>query len=172
MPGGVYSASLEAQDNRNELTTKFDLNLNPKDKLSATIGFNRLNQLAPLDASTVGGYPSATVANFYYFNLEYTRVVSPTLLNEFHFVTHRSNYLSGVTTTHEPTGQALGVTGVTPDLATGPTNIYMDNGFSIGPSENGPTRFVENTFSWTEALTWTRGKHNLKFCLLYTSRCV
>jgi hypothetical protein len=162
-PGGVYSASLEAQDNRNELTTKFDLNLNPKDKLSATIGFNRLNQLAPLDASTVGGYPSATVANYYYFNLEYSRVISPTLLNEFHFVTHRSNFLSGVTTTHEPTGQELGVTGVTPDLATGPTNIYMDNGFSIGPSENGPTRYVENTFSWTDALTWTRGKHNLKF---------
>ena len=29
---------------------------------------------------------------------------------------------------------------ITPDLATGPTNIYFDNGFHIGPSENGPTR--------------------------------
>ncbi len=162
-PGGLYSASLEAQDNRNEVTTKFDLNLNPKDKLSATFGFNRLNQLAPLDASSVGGYPSSTVANYYFTNLEYTRVFAPTLINEFHFVTHRSNYLSGVTTTHAPTGQELGVTGVTPDLATGPTNIWMDNGFSIGPSENGPTRYVENTFSWTEAITWVRGKHNLKF---------
>ena len=29
------------RDNRNELTSKFDFDLNPKDKLSATIGLNR-----------------------------------------------------------------------------------------------------------------------------------
>src|SRR5580658_4920268 len=34
-PSGLYSASLPAVDNRNELTAKFDLDLNPKDKLSA-----------------------------------------------------------------------------------------------------------------------------------------
>ncbi len=61
-----------------------------------------------------------------------------------------------------PTGPALGI-GITPDLATGPTNIFFDTGFQFGPSENGPTRYVENTFSWTDALSWTRGKHNWKF---------
>jgi outer membrane receptor protein involved in Fe transport len=162
-PNGLYSASLGAVDDRNELTSKFDLNLNPKDKLSLTFGYNRLNGLSPLDASSVGGFPSSDTANYYFTNFEYTRIFSPTLINEAHFVTHRSNYLSGVTTTHAPTGQQLGVVGVTPDLATGPTNIYMDNGFSIGPSENGPTRYIENTFSWTEALTWTKGKSNWKF---------
>jgi outer membrane receptor protein involved in Fe transport len=162
-PGGLYSASLESQDNRNELTSKFDLDLNPKDKLSLTFGYNRLNGLSPLDASSVGGYPSSDNANYYFTNFEYTRIFSPTLINEAHFVTHRSNFVSGVTTTHGPTGQSLGVVGVTPDLATGPTNIYMDNGFSIGPSENGPTRYIENTFSWTESLTWTKGKNDWKF---------
>jgi hypothetical protein len=162
-PNGLYSASLPATDNRNELTAKFDLNLNPKDKLSATLGFNRTYGVAPLDFATVAGYPSRTVANYYYLNLAYTRIFSPTLVNEFHFVAHRSNYLADVTASHQPTGQALGVTGVTPDLTTGPTNIYFDNGFDIGPSENGPTRYIENTFSWTDALSWTRGKHNWKF---------
>ena len=160
---GVYSASLPQVDNRNELTGKFDLNLNSKDKLSATLGLNRTYLLAPLDFATVAGYPSLTTANYYYLNLAYTRVFSPTLLNELHFVAHRSNYLSDVTQSHHPTGQELGVVGVTPDLVTGPTNIYFDTGFDIGPSENGPTRYIENTFSWTEALTWTRGKHNWKF---------
>ena len=161
--GGLYSASLGAVDNRNEVTSKFDLNLNPKDKISATLGLNRTSALAPLDAATVAGYPSLSTAKYYFLNLAYTRVISPTLLNEFHFVAHRSNYLADVTQGHYPTGQDLGVVGVTPDLVTGPTNIFFDNGFSIGPSENGPTRYVENTFSWTEALTWTRGKHNWKF---------
>jgi outer membrane receptor protein involved in Fe transport len=61
-----------------------------------------------------------------------------------------------------PTGPSLGV-GITPDLATGPTNIFFDTGYQFGPSENGPTRFVENTFSWTDALSWTKGKNNWKF---------
>jgi outer membrane receptor protein involved in Fe transport len=162
-PNGLYSASLEAVDDRNEITSKIDWNLNPKDKLSLTFGFNRITGLSPLDASSVGGYPSSNSANYYFTNAAYTRIFSPTLINEAHFVTHRSNYVSGVTTTHGPTGQKLGVVGVTPDLATGPTNIYMDNGFFIGPSENGPTRYIENTFSWTDALTWTQGKNNWKF---------
>jgi hypothetical protein len=162
-PSGLYSASLPAVDNRNELTAKFDLDLNSKDKLSATLGFNRTNDISPLAFATVAGYGSQSVANYYFVNLGYTRIFSPTMVNEFHFVTHRSNFLSDITQGHQPTGQELGVTGVTPDLVTGPTNIYMDNGFDIGPSENGPTRYIENTFSWTEAFTWTRGKHNWKF---------
>lgn len=166
-PSGEFSGSPDELDNRDELTTKFDLNLNSKDKLSATVGFNRggnlyTGTLNPLPYATVPGFPSATEANYYFINLGYTRIFSPTVLNEFHFVTHRSNYLADSTVNHLPTGPSLGI-GITPDLATGPTNIFFDNGFQIGPSENGPTRYVENTFSWTDAVTWTRGKHNWKF---------
>jgi hypothetical protein len=161
-PSGLLSQSLDAVDDRDELTSKFDLNLNPKDKLSATIGVNRTSSVNPLPYATVPGFPSGTVANYYFGNLAYTRIFSPTLLNEFHFVAHRSNYLADKVLSHLPTGASLGV-GITPDLATGPTNIFFDNGFQIGPSENGPTRYVENTFSWTDGLTWTRGKHNWKF---------
>ncbi len=166
-PSGEFSGSPNELDNRDELTTKFDLNLNAKDKLSATVGFNRggnlyTGTLNPLPYATVPGFPSATEANYYFINLGYTRIFSPTLLNEFHFVTHRSNYLADSTVNHLPTGPSLGID-ITPDLATGPTNIFFDNGFQIGPSENGPTRYIENTFSWTDAVTWTRGKHNWKF---------
>ena len=159
---GLYSASLPQVDNRNEVTSKFDLNLNSKDKISATLGLNKTYFLAPLDASTVAGYPSLSTATYYYLNLAYTRIFSPALLNEFHFVAHRSNYLGDVTQGKHPTGQDLGVD-VTPDLVTGPTNLYLDTGLFIGPSENGPTRYIENTFSWTDAFSWTRGKHNWKF---------
>jgi len=110
----------------------------------------------------VPGYPSRTVADYYFTNLAYTRIVSPTLLNEFHFVTHRSNFLQDIPANHLPTGPNLGIQ-ITPDLATGPTNIFFDDGFQIGLSENGPTRYVENTFSWTDAISWTQGKNNWKF---------
>jgi Carboxypeptidase regulatory-like domain/TonB-dependent Receptor Plug Domain len=167
VPGGLFSGSLDEVDNRNELTSNFDLNLNPKDKLSALVGLNRQGNpytgtFNPLPYATVPGFPSRTEADYYFINLGYTRIFSPTVLNEFHFIVHRSNYLADSTVNKLPTGPQLGID-ITPDLATGPTNIFFDNGFQIGPSENGPTRYVENTFSWTDAVSWTRGKHNWKF---------
>src|ERR1035437_5090453 len=159
---GLLSTTLEQTNNADELTTKFDFNLSAKDKVSATIGVSRVPSTNPFPFATAPGYPSRTVANYYYVNLGYPRIVSPNLLNDFHFVSHRSNYLSDIPANHLPTGPSLGI-GITPDLATGPTNIYFDNGFQIGPSENGPTRYVENTFSWTDSVSWTQGKHNWKF---------
>jgi hypothetical protein len=166
-PDGLLSTTLTARDNRNELTTKFDLNLNAKDKLSATIGLNRAGDpfagtLNPNPFASVPGFPSIDKKTFYFINLAYTRIFTPTVLNEFHFVVHRTNFLQDEPANHLPTGPQLGID-ITPDLATGPTNLYFDTGFYIGPSENGPTRYIENTFSWTEALSWTRGKHNWKF---------
>ena len=165
--GGLLSTSQDARDDRNEVTTKFDLNLNSKDKISGTFGFNRAGNLYsgtlnPFPYATVPGFPSATKANYYFTNIAYTRIFSPALLNEFHFVTHRSNYVADTVVNHLPTGQALGIQ-ITPDLATGPTNLFFDGGLQLGPSENGPTTYVENTFSWTDAVSWTRGRHNWKF---------
>jgi hypothetical protein len=159
---GLLSTSLEQTNNADELTTKFDFNLSPKDKIAATIGANRTLFLNPFPYATVPGFPSRTTADYYFTNIGYTRIFSPTLLNEFHFVTHRSNYLQDSVIKQLPAGPSLGI-GITPDLNTGPTNIFFDTGYQFGPSENGPTRFVENTFSWTDAVSWTRGKHNWKF---------
>jgi hypothetical protein len=159
---GLYSTSLDDTNNADEVTSKFDFNLSPKDKISATIGWNRTLFLNPFPFATVPGFPSQTTANYYFGNLGYTRIFSPSLLNEFHFLAHRSNYLQDAVTKNLPTGPSLGI-GITPDLATGPTNIFFDTGYQFGPSENGPTRFVENTFSWTDALSWAQGRNNWKF---------
>ena len=166
-PTGLLSADLPARDNRNEVTAKFDINLNPKDKLAATLGWNRAGDPVagtanPDPFATVPGFPSIDKKSFYFLNLSYTRVFTPTLLNEFHFVAHRTNFHHDYPGVNLPNGHELGV-GITPDLWTGPTNIFFDNGFDVGLSELGPTDFIENTFSWTDALTWTRGKHNWKF---------
>jgi hypothetical protein len=161
-PSGLLSTTLSEFTNADELTGKFDFNLSAKDKIELTEGVNRTPYSNPFPFATVPGFPSETVANYYFTNVGYTRVFSPTLLNEFHFVTHRSNFLADKVTKALPTGPSMGI-GITPDQATGPTNLFFDTGLNIGPSENGPTRYVENTFSWTDAVSWTRGRHNWKF---------
>ena len=161
-PSGLLSAQQRSTSNADELTTRFDFNLTDKDKIFLTFGANRTPFLRPFTFNTVPGFPDKTVVNYYFTNVGYTRVFSPTLLNEFHFITHRSNYLSHTPSRHLPDPSSLGI-GVTPDLATGPTNLWFDNGLQIGFSENGPTRYIENTFSWTDTVSWTRGRHNWKF---------
>ncbi len=166
-PSGLLSTSVDAQDNRNELNSRLDFNLSSKDKLAVTFLYNRAGDpyngtLNPFPFATVPGFPSLNIANYYFINIGYTRVFSPTLLNEFHFVTHRSNFLHDTPGKNLPAPAALGI-GVTPDQPTGPTNLFFDTGLSIGNSENGPTRYVENTFAWTDSVSWTRGAHNWKF---------
>jgi hypothetical protein len=161
-PSGSLSTTLDTVDDRDELTSRFDFNLSAKDKLSATFGVNRTNSVNPFPFASVPGFPSRTAANYYFTNFEYTRIFSSTLLNEFHFVTHRSNYQGDLPINHLPSGRSLGID-ITPDVTTGPTNLYFDTGLLLGPSENGPTRYVENTFSWTDAVSWTKGKNNWKF---------
>jgi Carboxypeptidase regulatory-like domain/TonB-dependent Receptor Plug Domain len=162
-PGGLLSTTISSATDLDELTSKFDFNLSARDKISATFGVNRyVTPDYPFSWATVPGFPSRTAANYYFTNIEYTRVFSPTLLNEFHFVTHRSNYLQDTPTTSLPTPASLGID-ITPDEPTGPTDLFFDTGLYLGGSENGPTRYVENTFSWTDAVTWTHGRNNWKF---------
>jgi hypothetical protein len=161
-PSGFVSTQQDEARDADELTTKFDFNLNAKDRISATVGLNRAPFTLAYPFASVAGFPSRTAPNYYFTNIEYTRVFSPTFLNEFHFVTHRSSYVQGLPGRQLPTSASLGI-GIISDHPTGPTNLFFDTGLAIGMDEAGPTRFVENTFSWTDAVTLIRGHHNWKF---------
>ena len=63
-PTGLFSSILSDVNNADELTTRFDLNLSAKDKLSATVALNRTTFLNPLGFATVPGFPDRTVANY------------------------------------------------------------------------------------------------------------
>lgn len=160
-PSGFISANLDQATDADELTTKFDFNPNLKDKISATVGLNRAPFTLALPFASVPGFGSKVVPDYYFTNIAYTRVFSPTRLNEFDFVTHRSSYDRGLPVSQLPTSASLGI-GIISDHPTGPTNLFFDTGLAIGLSEGGPTRFVENTFSWTDVVTWVHGHHNWK----------
>ena len=134
-PTGLLSYQDRTTDDRDELTTKFDFTPNTKDRFSGTWGMNRNPQLNP---GSIQGYSDRVQSWYYFLNLGYTRIVTPAVLNEFHFVTHRSNYKSHVPDRKLPFPSELGIA-VTPDEATGPTNLYFnDSGLLTGFSENGP----------------------------------
>ncbi|HEX2328491.1 MAG TPA: carboxypeptidase regulatory-like domain-containing protein [Candidatus Angelobacter sp.] len=146
--------------NFNEFTAKLDYNLTDKDRFSATAGGRRLAETRPFQ--TGPGFPASYAVHSYFSTLTYTRVFSPTLLNEFHFTLQRNVNKQAVPATNSPNPADLGV-GVTPDQSTGPTRLGFSGGLLIGFSSQGPTALVDDTFGYSDTISWTKGRHTWKF---------
>jgi hypothetical protein len=159
-----------SQDNRDEVTTKFDFDVTDKDKFALTLG--RLqNPNSGLGVGTPGignafqpALPSFTGGGSdhrYFLNFAYTRILSSTMLNEFRVTAQRDNILQAVPSTKLGTPQSFGTT-ITPDNPTGPPLLTFP-GLSAGFSPQGPSNLIDNTFTYTDTVSWTHGKHTMKF---------
>jgi len=161
-PTGLYSTSVPYDDNRNELTGKFDFNLNSKDKISATLGLNKTYNYNSLDASTVAVIPVSAGEL-----LLSQSGVHPDLLAH---AAQRISFRGAPQQLHLGCrGQGFHVQRLGSWHQRhsrhhhGTDQHLLRYRFLHWSSENGPTRYLENTFSWTEALSWTKGKNNWKF---------
>jgi hypothetical protein len=168
--GGFLSAHPSATNNDNELTMKFDFNMTQKDRLAVTLGGNRnpiVNGagspgISGLTASP--GYPLITNTHNYFSNFAYTHTFSSNVLNEFRVTVQRLNQLSAKPAATIPTHAAIGEVGITPDLELGAAALqFTDAGSYFGFSIQGPSTLISNTFYYGDVLSWTRGRHNLKF---------
>lgn len=150
-------------DNNNEVTIKVDYTLTQKDALTLTLGGNRESLLNPFQFATVPGFPNTTEDHNYFGSLAYTHTFSATLVNEFRLYIQRNNNLQDEVAAKLPTNVDLGI-GTISDNPTGPPNIFFDNsGSTLGFSEQGPTSLVNNTFGFTDTVTWVHGRNNFKF---------
>ncbi|HMY70665.1 MAG TPA: TonB-dependent receptor, partial [Blastocatellia bacterium] len=166
--GGSLISRSAAKNDNDELTLKFDFNLSPNDKITATLGWLDNPQLIPFTAeANVSGFPVTTKNRRYFSNFAYTKIFSPTLLNDFRFTAQRNNNLQSVPARELPKPADLGI-GITPDNPTGPTQIAFGNGLTLGFSRGGPTNLIDNTFGYSDTLTWQKGKHGLKFGASFT----
>jgi hypothetical protein len=148
-------------NNNNELTIKSDFIITDKDKLTVTLGGIRNPQLNSFLFATVPRFPDTTKNNNYFGNLAYSRTLTPNMVNELRLFVQRNNTLQSQPASKLPTAAELGI-GTTPDDPTGPPNILFDNGLSLGFSEQGPTALINNTFGFSDTLSYIRGKHNFK----------
>jgi hypothetical protein len=142
-----------------------DHNFGAKDTLSFVYLIDDNRTVFPLPTSTSSPIGGANSTNFrnQIGTLTWNHIFSPTLTNEFRFGANRTNTLQAVPSdTTSPS--ALGFTNVNPDDPAGvsPPVIFTPE-FNLGSSVQGPTTLADNTFQWADNLTWTRGKHELKF---------
>ena len=168
-PAGFKIFQDSARDNRDEVTNKVDYYVTPKDRISATLGWNRRNQLNPYASTTVsvGGFGDEGRRKQYFLAVNYIRTFSPSLLNDFRLSAQRNNNFQAVPSKKLPTPSELGV-GITSDDPTGPTILDFDSGMRVGFSPQGPTKLIDNTFTWTDTLTWIKSAHTFKAGATYT----
>jgi Carboxypeptidase regulatory-like domain/TonB-dependent Receptor Plug Domain len=169
--GSFCSGTLNVQANNiddfNEFTGRMDYFLSEKDHIYGTLGGRRFKQVRPLPVGGPG-FPTTTIPHNYYSGLTYVHTFAgATRLNEFHFTLQRNAQDQAVPITNLPTPAQLGV-GVTPDQSTGPTRLGFSSGLVTGFSPQGPTKLINNTFSYSDTFSWVRGNHTWKFGASYT----
>ena len=143
-----------------------DYYLTQKDRLSATFGYSTRTQLTPYTTATnnnyVGGFPTTTDTKPYYLAINYVRTFSPSLLNDFRLTGQRNNNFQAVPSRKLPTPAELGI-GITSDNPTGPPILrFATSDTYIGFSNQGPTKLIDNTFTWNDTLMWIKGPHTFK----------
>jgi len=157
---------------QNQFIFRYDYNISSKDTLSAFYIVDDQPQSFPFEvingASTGGNVPlgSGFTNNqrFQTDSISWMRTISPTMVNELRFSSNRSaSYNAVPTDTTSPA--ALGFQTVFPDDPKGvaPPLITVGGAFNLGPSPQGPTKIHDVTFQYQDTLSWTMGKHALKF---------
>jgi len=157
---------------QNQFIFRYDYNISSKDTLSAFYIVDDQPQAFPFEvingASTGGNVPvgSGFTNNqrFQTDSISWTRTISPTMVNELRFSSNRSATYNAIPTdTTSPA--SLGFLTVVPDdpKGTAPPLITVGGAFNLGPSPQGPTRDHDVTFQYQDTLSWTVGKHALKF---------
>jgi Carboxypeptidase regulatory-like domain/TonB dependent receptor/TonB-dependent Receptor Plug Domain len=156
--GQVFPLGKET-DNVDQYLGKFDFYATRNDRITLTVGSAKEPILNPFFGANVPGFSSAATTWDYFANIGYTKTVSPTMLNEFH-VTGQRWYQTTVPASHPPALAALGVN-VNSDDPFGPPQISFNSGMTIGFDPNVHWK-ADNTYAFTDALTWNRGHHTWK----------
>jgi outer membrane receptor protein involved in Fe transport len=163
--GTVFQGA--ATNNTDELTEKVDFVITQNDRLTVTLGSSRNPQISPFAGGTAPGLPDIIGDNHYSGTVAYIKTFTPTLINEFRFNAQRNNIQNYIPAVKAPTANQLGIT-ATDDAAVGPPSISLSGAFTSGFSVQGPTYEIDNTYNWTDVLTWSHGHHGIKMGFNYT----
>ena len=172
-PSGFLFPQAAAQANHSEYLGKLDANLSATDTLSATLAAQDTPSTIPFSgssgATTVNGFPISDDVAAYFANLAYIHTFTPAIINVARFTAQRNNTKQNYPIGSLPGPSQLGI-GVTPDLTDGPTIINLEgSGLFAGYNPFGPANIVDNTLTFTDDFSWTRGNHSLKGGFLFSS---
>jgi hypothetical protein len=147
---GTASVSAPSFQNYENFVQSVDYNASSKDQIRGRYVYNSLGEI-----DTTASLPAFYLSEpfkFYLFTVGEYHTFTPSVLNEFRVGFNRyANTL--------PSGNFS-----YPGLDQFPNILLNDlGGVNIGPDSNAPQFTIQNFYSGVDNVTWTKGKHNLKF---------
>jgi hypothetical protein len=174
-PQGYVFPEATATTNHSEYIGKIDYTIGMHDTLSGTFAAQDSPQVVPFSgtsgATTVSGFPISDDVAAYFGNVAYIHSFSPAIINVARFTAQRNNKAQNypIGSAALPGPSKLGI-GITPDLVDGPTIINLvGSDMFAGYNPFGPADIVDDTLTFTNDLSWTRGSHSLKAGFLFSS---
>lgn len=131
-----------------QLTGRLDHHFSANDRVYLSFNHTSTDKVGFGEPSVYPGFTAPSPTNSRYLNANYTKFVSPTVVNEFSFSWVRP---WGELTNPHPEVPGVSVTGIV--------------GYQ---TPWGPNEFVQNSFIWRDVVTWVRGSHSLKGGAAYT----
>ncbi len=159
-PSGVLFPQASGTDNANQYVGKFDFYATTNDRIALSVGYNKEPITNPFFGANIPGFVAATTNWDYFANINYTKTISISALNEVLITAQRFRDTS-LPTSHLPTPSQLGVN-INSDDPFGPPTISFASGMTVGFDPNVAWK-ADNNYSLSDTLTWNRGHHTFKF---------
>jgi hypothetical protein len=157
---GLFSFANDESGDEDLVTTRLDQHLGDRDRLFLRYSFDTGARLSET-AFALGTLRNRT--QMHSAALEETHIFSPALFNTFRIGFLRTFTVAGDTTTNVPATD-------NPDLAFTPYSGVMGSilvtGLTDFPGGSGAQtldRHIFNSYQYSDDITWTRGRHSLKF---------
>lgn len=118
----------------------------------------------PFSGSPLGTFASTTDNVQALYGLSATSVLTPTLINEGRMGLTRTT--NNEVSSHAGTNWAaqLGMPGTTTDPQLEAFPKFSITGYeTLGDSTTNPIRYVVNNFNWSDVMTWSKGRHSIRF---------
>jgi len=157
--GSVFPRGSET-DNVNQYLGKFDFYATTNDRISLSLGYNKEPIANPFFGANIPGFTSADTSWVYFGNINYTKTVSLSTLNEV-LITAQRYHETALPTSNLPTPTELGVN-IQSDDPFGPPSLVFASGMNVGFNPN-VTWKSDNNYAIADTLTWNRGMHTFKF---------
>ena len=161
----LFTSTQVLHEDSNQGGVKVDHYLTPSDILNFRYSIIDGSQFNPIPTSgaSVPGFPVGQDQRAQNFVIQETHTFSTSLIGVFRASYLRNKFLFGLHI-NPTTPASLGFQ-YTPSLeaAVGPPSIQVSGYTTIGNPITGPRNTFENAFDYSGALSWVRGRHELKF---------
>ena len=156
--GTFFVGSAPRKRELNQFTGRIDHSFNSNNFLFGSFISNRDSRSEPtLQGNNLPGFGDDRPAKRYILSLGYTRVISPGITNELRAGLNR--VLISFNQAYKATPDSAGITS--------PSAVFPDfvvsGGLAFGGITNFPQGRGDTTFEYADTVSWTRGKHSVKF---------